>query len=414
MNIKNLPLFTVSEICYDTILSYFLNNYVSGSKIPIICKGKYVIEYLVEDKHAFFYVNQGEETTEVDILDSNLKSENHISFCDKYFYVLYENGLYNIKYNYQDNFENIKHFSFVALCVIISFFINSFYNQIPCQTTFLNSKKKVSKGKKNKKVMTKHFEITDEFALRVTKDVINFDFDKISYEDIESLNHIKISIDYMDKFKEYIDTIEDKVEDYILLPFEEFAIDLDNNHTQIHCKLNNTTHYLDCIVYKAKQNIFYISINIKTGVYKSFIFPEFYTFENENMYAAGVFMADIINFIKLTLNYMAYYKVSRHVRSSNGVKYYDERSETKKARKSCNEVHIKSKKKYTYDLKPSLNKPILRKAPCFVKPEWERRSHLRHLKNGKVIKVKAAKCIRNKSKLSSGSENTQPTNYILS
>ena len=111
---------------------------------------------------------------------------------------------------------------------------------------------------------------------------------------------------------------------------------------------------------------------------------------------------------------MAYYKVSRHVRSSNGVKYYDERSETKKARKSCNEVHIKSKKKYTYDLKPSLNKPILRKAPCFVKPEWERRSHLRHLKNGKVIKVKAAKCIRNKSKLSSGSENTQPTNYILS
>ena len=47
MNIKNLPLFTVSEICYDTILSYFLNNYVSGSKIPIICKGKYVIEYLM-------------------------------------------------------------------------------------------------------------------------------------------------------------------------------------------------------------------------------------------------------------------------------------------------------------------------------------------------------------------------------
>ena len=48
------------------------------------------------------------------------------------------------------------------------------------------------------------------------------------------------------------------------------------------------------------------------------------------MYAAGVLMADIINFVKLTLNYMAYYKVSRHVRSSNGVKYSDERSETKK------------------------------------------------------------------------------------
>ena len=47
MNIKNLPLFTVSEICYDTILSYFLNNYVSGSKIPIICKGKYLAFLLI-------------------------------------------------------------------------------------------------------------------------------------------------------------------------------------------------------------------------------------------------------------------------------------------------------------------------------------------------------------------------------
>ena len=413
MNINNLPLFTFSEESYDTILSFFLNNYVSGSKIPIICKGKFVIEYIISDKHAFFYINQGTEEIEIDILNSNFKSEEHISFSDKNFYVEYEDGIYNIKYN--DEFENIKRFPFVALCVIISYFINSFYNQIPCQTTFLNSKKKVSKGKKNKKVMTKHFEITNEFALRVTKDVINFDFDEISYENMEGLNHIKTSIDYMDKFKEYIDTIENKVADFILLPFEEFAIDLDNNHTQIHCKLNNTTHFLDCIVYKEKKKIFYISINIKTGIYKSFIFPEFYMFENENMYAAGVLMADIINFVKLTLNYMAYYKVSRQVRSNNSVQYTDEKSETKKAgRKAGNEVHIKSKKKYTFDLKTSISKPILRKAPCFVKPEWERRSHLRHLKNGKVVKVRSAKCVRNKSKLSDRKENAQPTNYIIS
>lgn len=414
MSIKNLPLFTFNEESYDTILSYFLNNYVSGSKIPIICKGKFVIEYIVSDKHAFFYINQGAEETEIDILDSNLKTEEHISFSDKNFYVEYEDGIYNIKY--KDNFENIKRFPFAALCVIISYFINSFYNQIPCQTTFLNSKKKVSKGKKNKKVMTKHFEITNEFALRVTKDVINFDFDKISYEDMESLNHIKTSIDYMDKFKEYIDTIENKVADFILIPFEEFAIDLDNNHTQIYCKLNNTTHFLDCIIFKEKKKIFYISINIKNGLYKSFIFPEFYMFENENMYAAGVLMADIITFVKLSLNYMAYYKVSRQgqVRSNNSVQYTDEKSEVNgKRRKNNNEVYI-SKRQYTFDLKNSISKPILRKTPCFVKPEWERRSHLRHLKSGKVIKVKAAKCVRNKSKLSDRKENAQPTNYIIS
>lgn len=412
MNINSMPIFNVAYDATENMINYFFNHY-TGDQIPQIGKGKFLINFFISGKtsdNLLLSIEQTDISTSISLIE-NSKVETTISFDELDFKINLEYNDYSISSQKEINvFSNVELpeeyiLETIQWYIITTYFISSFLDKLDYKVTVNNSKKK-RKHKRKEYIIDRKF--VDEF----TK--LNFE-DNIEHSSLESFNHIKTSVKNIDSFKEYLKDI--KIEKFIYLPFEEFVIDCDRNITQIYCKFNSNKNSLECIVFKTKCKVFAMDINLNNGRYKTYTFYDFFTFKQEDYLDISELKANIVNIIQYTLNFMAFFKVKKTiVKRNDSIKNTDEKHSYNVS--GDDTVYINTQKVYEIDISSVIKNPILRKAPVYVKPKWDRRGHVRHLKSGKQVYINPTTCNRkkfkNKIEENKIEENTSVKKYIIS
>ena len=359
---------------FDNVISYSINNY-PGGVIPSFCKGDYILEYKSpNDNNTIFkiYVKK-EKTTKLEIIS---KEDNTliIEFGESQFFI--DSSLCTYLLATKD--EKLIH-----MYLYSSFFI---YSYTTCNKELPFELFKNKKGK-----ALKRFKITK----KIMKDVIQKEIPSIGSSDFTNLNVIKFSRDLLDEL--YDMTKDEKTEQFVYLPFEEFGIDLDNGIITIHSFMSDDKKYVFLTVFKNKTCEICIKLDINTGDYKYFVF-------NQHEKLIGIDLcylaAYVVRLIKTILNYIAFYKIKKKKKKVSSLDNTATTNTTFSMLKSnklsnSNVVTINTNLHNIEINDRTLKNTGKRKKPEYVKYSWERRGHVRTYKNGKKVYISPTNCQRN-------------------